>query len=103
MAVSARTEYRIEPVDLASADETLLREVNDLQNEIARERAPEEPPTPLEVLRRRARNRPRMVTMRDWVARAPAGPLVARGFVARWEADTNQHLRDANIHVAPAR
>ncbi|TMG71247.1 MAG: GNAT family N-acetyltransferase [Chloroflexi bacterium] len=102
MAVSERTEYRIEPVDLASADDTLLRELNDLQNEIAHERAPEEPPIALEVLALRVRNRPGFLKMREWIVRAPAGQLVARGFIARWEADTNQHLRDANIDVAPA-
>lgn len=101
VAVSARTDYRIEPIHLATADETLLREVNHLQNEIARENSPEEPAMPPEVLARRVRNRPRLLKIRDWIARAPAGPVVARGFVARWEAETNQHLRDANIDVAP--
>jgi mycothiol synthase len=102
VAVFAQTGYRIEPVDLATADDRLLHEVNDLQNEIARENAPEEPATPFEVLARRARNRPHLFQIRDWIARTPGGELVARGFIARWEADTNQHLRNANIDVSPA-
>ena len=102
MAVTERTGYLIEPIDLASASDAVLREINDLRNAIARERASDEPPIPLEVLARRVRNRPRLFRIRDWIARSVDGELVARGFVARWEADTNQHLRDANIDVLPA-
>jgi mycothiol synthase len=48
------------------------------------------------------RNRPKMVIIRDWLARSAEGELVARGFVVRFEADTNQHLREAGIDVLPA-
>jgi RimJ/RimL family protein N-acetyltransferase len=43
-----------------------------------------------------------MVVIRDWLARSADGELVARAFVVRFEADTNQHLRECGIDVLPA-
>jgi GNAT superfamily N-acetyltransferase len=102
MTASATRAYTIEEVDLAAADDRLLRELTDLTNEIARERVPEDPPLPFESLASRVRNRPKMVRIRDWLARAPTGDLVARGYIVRYDADTNQHLREASIEVLPA-
>lgn len=101
MALSTKT-YTVEPVDLSTADDDLVREVGALSNVIAAERVPEDPPTSFEAFASRVRNRPNMVVIRDWLARSADGELVGRGFVMRFEADTNQHLREAGIDVHPA-
>jgi mycothiol synthase len=100
MALSTKT-YTLEPIDLSTADDDLVREVGALNNVIASERVPEDPPVSFEAFASRARNRPKMIVSRDWLARSADGELVARGFVARFEADTNQHLREAGIEVLP--
>jgi GNAT superfamily N-acetyltransferase len=102
MTLSPSRTYTVEAVDLSTAGDDLIREANDLSNEMSRESVPEDPPRPLEVLARRVRNRPKMLRTRDWLARAPDGRLVGRGYLVRFEADTNQHLREANIDVLPA-
>ena len=101
MALSTGT-YAVEPAHLATADDNLLREVLAVGNVLSSERIPEDPPLSLEGFASRVRNRPKMVVMRDWLARSPDGELVARGFVVRFDADTNQHLREAGIEVLPA-
>ena len=101
MALSTKT-YSVEPVDLATANDDLLREVAALGNAVWHERVPEDPPLSVEAFASRVRNRPAMVVIRDWLARSAEGELVGRGFVMRFEADTNQHLRDASIDVLPA-
>ena len=101
MAISIKT-YSIEPVELATADDDLVREVAALHNAMASERVPEDPPLSFEAFASRVRNRPAMVVIRDWLARSAEGELVGRGLVVRFEADTNQHLRDAGIDVLPA-
>jgi mycothiol synthase len=101
MAVSTKT-YTVEPVDLATADDDLVREVLALMNAVAHERVPEDPPLSFDAFANRVRNRPSMVVVRDWLARSAEGELVARAFIVRFEADTNQHLRDAGIDVLPA-
>ena len=101
MAVSTNS-YTVEPVDLATADDDLLREVATLTNAIAYERVPEDPPVPFEAFASRVRNRPAMVAIRDWLVRSAEGELVARGYVVRFEADTNKHFREVGIEVLPA-
>jgi GNAT superfamily N-acetyltransferase len=101
MALSTKA-YTVEPVDLSTADDDLLREATALTNAMARERVPEDPPLSVEAFAMRVRNRPAMVVIRDWLVRSADGELVARGYVVRFEADTNKHLRDANIDVLPA-
>jgi mycothiol synthase len=101
MALSTRT-YTIEPVDISTADDDLVREVAALTNVMSSERVPEDPPLSFEAFASRVRNRPSMVVIRDWLARSAEGELVGRGYVVRFEADTNQHLREAGIDVLPA-
>jgi mycothiol synthase len=101
MALSTKI-YTVEPVDLSTADDDVVREVTTFNNAMSSERVPEDPPLSFEAFASRVRNRPSMVVMRDWLARSAEGELVARGFVVRFEADTNQHLRDAGIDVLPA-
>src|SRR5438132_798418 len=88
MPVSPARTYTVEAVDLSTASDDLLREVNDLSNEMTGESIPEDPPRPVAVLARRVRNRPKMFRTRDWLARASDGRLVGRGFLARFDDDT---------------
>jgi GNAT superfamily N-acetyltransferase len=99
MAVSAARTYTISEADLSTASDDLLRQVADLTNVMERERVPEDPPMPFDAFASRVRNRPHMMKIRDWLARSTDGRTVARGYVVRYEADTNKHLRDANIDV----
>src|SRR2546423_5170621 len=101
MAISTKT-YTIEPVDLSTADDDLVREAAALHNARASERVPEDPRFSFEAFASRVRNRPSMVVIRDWLARSAEGELVGRVFVVRFEADTNQHLREAAIDALPA-
>src|SRR3982074_2511693 len=101
MTLSPSPTYTVEAVDLYPPSDERIREVSELHNELARERVAEDPPMPIEVFATRVRNRPKMMAMRDWLARASDGRVVARGFVVRYEADTNQHLREASIEVLP--
>ncbi len=102
MTLSPSQIYTVEAVDLSTASDDVIRELSGLHNEMARERVPEDPPVPFEVFATRVRNRPKLMRIRDWLARAPDSRVVARGFVVRYEADTNQHLREASIEVLPA-
>ena len=101
MALSTGT-YAVQPADLATADDGLVRDVAALMNAVSSERVPEDPPLSFEAFASRVRNRPSMVVIRDWLARSADGELVARGFVVRFDADTNQHLRECGIDVLPA-
>ena len=101
MAITTET-YTIEPVDLSTADDDLLREVVAFNNAMAAERVPEDPPVSFEAFASRVRNRPAMVVIRDWLARSAEGQVVARAYIVRFEADTNQHLRETGIDVLPA-
>ena len=102
MTISTKKAYTVEEVDLSTADDDLVREVAGLTNAVAHERIPEDPPLSFEAFARRVRNRPSMVVLRDWLARSAEGELVGRGYVVRFNADTNQHLREAGIDVLPA-
>lgn len=101
MAITMKA-YTVEAVDLSTASDALVREVADHANAIAHERVPEDPPLSYEGFARRFRNRPKTMNIRDFIARSPKGDLVGRGFVIRFVADTNQHLRDTGIEVLPA-
>lgn len=103
MTLSPSWTYSVEAVDLSTAGDDLIRQVNDLYNEMLRESVPEDPPRPFDVLARRVRNRAKTMRIRDWLARASDGRVVARGSMVRYVADTNQHLREASIEVLPAR
>jgi hypothetical protein len=76
MTLSTRT-HMLESVDLSTADDELLREVGALNNVIASERVPEDPPVSFEAFASRVRNRPKMIVIRDWLARSADGELVA--------------------------
>jgi hypothetical protein len=69
MALSTKT-YTVEPVDLATAADELVREVLALTNAVAHERVPEDPPLSFEAFASRVRNKPSMVVIRDWLTRS---------------------------------
>lgn len=102
MTLSKTRAYSVEAVDLPSASDALLAEVNEIGAALSRERVPEDPPLPLEGFIRRVRNRPAMFRAQDFIARGADGTLVARGAITKFEADTNAHLREGQIDVLPA-
>jgi GNAT superfamily N-acetyltransferase len=98
---SGTAAYAIQEVELAAASDALLSEVAELRNVLNRELLPDDPPSPPEAFIARVRARPKMVRMKEWLAREGDGSLAATAFVARYEADTNQHFREAGVSVLP--
>src|SRR5438132_685106 len=93
--------YTVEQVDLPAAPDALLREIAALRNVLDRELLPDDPPSPPEAFMARVRSRPKMFQTRNWIARH-GGAIVATAFLTRIVGtDTNQHLREAGVSVAP--
>ena len=97
------TAYTVLPFDTATASPEELEESGRLQQTLAAERAPEDPPMSIEALISR------MVTTTpsEWralfAARDAAGTMVGMGFVG-WHPDEleNDHIRWCEIGVHPA-
>ena len=99
---TASRAFTIEQLDLPSAPEPLVAEVAALRNALQREYLPDDPPVPAAAIAARARARPKMFRMREWLARDAAGTVVAQASLGQFVADTNKHLREAGVSVLPA-
>jgi mycothiol synthase len=94
------SRYRIEQVDvtaLPGADHTSLCGLHSL---LARERVPEDPPTPLHIFQRRLRHRASVMDPLEWIVK-DGDEVVAAANVIRWENESNALWRDAWIGVHP--
>src|SRR5947209_2561982 len=100
---TAPRAFTIEQLDLPSAPEPLVAEVAALRNALQREYLPDDPPVPAVAIAARARARPKMFRMREWLARDAAGTVVAQASLGQFVADTNKHLRDADVPDALVR
>ena len=69
---TAPRAFAIEQLDLPSAPEPLVAEVAALRNALQREYLPDDPPVPAAAIAARARARPKMFRMREWLARDAA-------------------------------
>src|SRR5947209_11176119 len=98
---TAPRAFTIEQLDLPSAPEPLVAEVAALRNALQREYLPDDPPVPAVAIAARARARPKMFRMREWLARDAAGTVVAQASLGQFVADTNKHLREAGVSVLP--
>ena len=99
---TASRAFTIEQLDLPSAPEPLVADVAALRNALQREYLPDDPPVPAAAIAARARARPKMFRMREWLARDAAGTVVAQASLGQFVADTNKHLREAGVSVLPA-
>lgn len=90
--------YAIEEVDLPGLPDEPLFALARFNRRLGRERIPDDPDTPLELMVRRFRNRPAPMIGRDWIA-WEGGDVVAWAQLVRWESGENPHWRDAWIGV----
>ena len=100
MTLASARPYTIERFDLANDAD--VRAVAALWASFNDERVPEDPPSDPRVVVDRMRARPSMVEFTEYLARSRAGEVVATGAFIRFNADTNQHLREVELLVAPA-
>lgn len=103
MAVTADIgTYRIEQVDVPRLGDADLESLARFWQVFERERMPEDPPIPIELNVRRARNRPgpAVLEQTDWIVRA-GGEVIAAADLQRWKTVENPHWRDAWIGVRP--
>src|SRR5437899_2691769 len=98
---TASRAFTIEQLDLPSAPEPLVAEVAALRNALQREYLPDDPPVPAVAIAARARARPKLLEMREWLARDHGGAVIGQASLARFVADTNKHLREAGVSVLP--
>jgi len=73
---TASRAFTIEQLDLPSAPEPLVAEVAALRNALQREYLPDDPPVPAAAIAARARARPKMFRMREWLVRDAAGQVL---------------------------
>lgn len=94
--------YRIEPADLATASDTDVIEAAQLRQDVARERVPEDPPAPLDVIAQQLRAMPPGQWRAIFLARDRSGALAGYGVAARnLEDKDNAHIRWSEVAVAP--
>jgi GNAT superfamily N-acetyltransferase len=92
----------VTPVNPREATDEQIVLTNDFGNRMRAERMPDDPPVPLEEHTAGIRNIPAFVTVRAWIVQAePGGPLVADAHVGFANFDSNRHVADFGIEVAP--
>lgn len=92
--------YATRKVDVARLPDGDLRAVALLRQQLERERQPDDPPTPLDLVMRRLRNRPPYREWNDWIAR-DGDDIVAVANAIQWPNIENPHWRDSWIAVRP--
>src|SRR2546427_12712139 len=98
---TASRAFTIEQLDLPSAPEPLVAEVAALRNALQREYLPDDPPVPAAAIAARARARPKMFRVREWLARDAAGTAVAQASLGHVVADTTKHPLGAGASGRP--
>ena len=94
--------YRIVPADLVTASEAVVTEAAQLRQDLARERVPEDPPAPPEVIAQQLRAMPPGQWRAIFLARDRDGKLAGYGVAARnLEDKDNAHIRWSDVAVAP--
>jgi len=96
------SDYTIETLDLQAATDAEVQEVAQFRQELALERKPEDPATPLEVIAQWLRSRPPGQWRVVFVARDGGSRLAGYGVGVRNLKDTdNPHIRWSEIAVKP--
>ena len=94
--------YTIERADLAIMSDAEVLEAARLRQDLARERVPEDPPAPLDVIARQLRAMPPGQWRAIFLARNRDGKLAGYGVAARnLEDKDNAHIRWSDVAVAP--
>ena len=94
--------YTIVPADLVTASDAEVTEAAQLRQDLARERVPEDPPAPLEVIAQQLRAMPPGQWRAIFLARDRDGKLAGYGVAARnLEDKDNAHIRWSDVAVVP--
>ncbi|HUS60905.1 MAG TPA: GNAT family N-acetyltransferase [Acidimicrobiales bacterium] len=93
--------FQMDEIDLRTADDDLLAELNDFNNRVVAEIRPDDPPTPVEQAIAAVRNLPDFVDVAVFAARDASGGLVAIGQGVVGRTGENEHLIQVNIEVTP--
>jgi GNAT superfamily N-acetyltransferase len=100
--MTAASRHTIEPADLQTLTDAEILEVARIRQELALERTPEDPPTPLEVIARQLRAHPPGQWRALFLARERGGRLAGYGTTSRNLKDTeNAHIRWSDMAVKP--
>ena len=93
--------YTITPADVATMNDAEVTEAAQLRQDLARERVPEDPPAPLEVIAQQLRAMPPGQWRALVVARDREGKLAGYGIAGRnLEDKSNAHIRWSEVAVA---
>lgn len=93
---------RIEPFDPRSASRSEYEAATAFANRMQAEKAPEDPPVPIEERIQKWRNIPTFVEVHVWQAwRDDAGGVVAAGSIHFLRKDENRHLAEFDVSVLP--
>ena len=95
-------EYTIAPADISTMSDAEVTEAAQLRQDLARERVPEDPPAPLEVIAQQLRAMPPGQWRALFLARDRGGALAGYGIAGRnLEDRDNAHIRWSEVAVAP--
>jgi mycothiol synthase len=102
-SVAAPAGYRIAQTDLHEADDRLAATVVAFTHAVDAEQVPEDPPAPAEAVVARLRNRSPFGERSDWLA-WKGDELIGRLALHQNKSGSNEHIREASLHVlAPHR
>ena len=92
--------YRIEQVDLAGADDALMRQVVALTHALNAEAHPEDPPYPDAMIEARFRATSTLFRRREFVALGD-GRVIGRAMFERNLSGSNEYIRELELAVHP--
>lgn len=98
--ISAPAGYRIQQLELAGADDALMRQLIALTHAVETEARPEDPPHPDAMTEARFRTTSTLHQRRDFVAFAE-DRLVGRATFGRNLSGSNAHIREVDLAVHP--
>lgn len=95
---SAPAGYTVRQVDLHEADDRLVAAVVAFTHAVDAEQVPEDPPAPAEAIAARLRDRSQFGERTDWLA-WQGQTLVGRLSMHQNKSGSNEHIREASLHV----
>lgn len=98
--IGAPTGYRIQQIELASADDALMRQLVALTHAIEAEARPEDPPHPDAMIEARFRTTSKLSRRHEFIATAN-DRLVGRAIFSRNLTGSNGHIREIELAVHP--
>lgn len=97
----SESRYSIEPIDIRTIPDEVMRELFELSIALHEEAAPEDPEPTFEVMAGRYRGLPPIADTSDFIARDEDGRLVGRAFCLVIRIGENEHNAQSHIEVRP--